>query len=209
MHSQRLTEAFDYAAKLHADHTRKGVDCPYLSHLLGVASFVLEYGGSEDAVAAALLHDAVEDQGGADTLEQIHRRFGSHVASIVEQCSDSVADKTTEKLDWEFRKRAYIASLSRKHRDALLVTACDKLHNAIAILADHQEAVASGGAPVWDRFGGKSGAQVVSYYSALRGGLSGRVPGPLERRFSLVVHQLEQAVDDDERQRWVARLLVA
>ena len=164
MHSQRLTDAFDLAAKLHFDHTRKGIECPYLSHLLGVASFVLEYGGSEDAVIASLLHDAVEDQGGAATLEVIKRRFGEHVASVVEQCSDSIADQSTEKLDWEVRKRSYIASLLRKHPDALLVTACDKLHNALAILADHQEAVATAGAPVWERFGGKSGAKVVSCY---------------------------------------------
>ena len=209
MHSQRLTEAFDLAAAFHVDHTRKGIECPYLSHLLGVASFVLEYGGSEDAVAAALLHDAVEDQGGAATLEEIKRRFGEHVALVVEQCSDSIADQSAAKLDWEVRKRSYIASLLRKHPDALLVTACDKLHNALAVLADHKEAVATGGAPVWERFGGKPGAQVVSYYSALRSGLSGRIPGPLERRFGTVVDQLEQVVDDAERRHWVTRLLAA
>ena len=209
MHSLRLTEAFDYAAKLHANHRRKGVDCPYLSHLLGVASFVLEYGGSEDAVAGALLHDAVEDQGGAETLAEIRRRFGSHVAAIVEQCSDSVADEGAEKLDWEVRKRAYIASLGRKHPDALLVTACDKLHNAQAIMADHHEGLVTGGTPVWDRFGGKPAAQVVSYYSALRAELAGRIPAPLERRFGKVVEQLEEAVDDCERRQWGERLLAA
>lgn len=209
MHSQRLTEAFDYAAKLHVDHRRKGIDSPYLSHLLGVASFVLEYGGCEDAVAAALLHDAVEDQGGADTLAEIRRRFGSHVAAIVEQCSDSVTDAGAEKLDWEVRKRAYITSLWCKHPDALLVTACDKLHNAQAILVDHHEGLVAGGTPVWERFGGKPAAQVVSYYSALRSELAGRIPAPLERRFAQVVHQLEHAVDDAERRLWVERLLAA
>jgi GTP pyrophosphokinase len=209
MHSERLTEAFDYAAKLHAAHTRKGIDCPYLSHLLGVASFVLEYGGSEDAVVAALLHDAVEDQGGADTLERIRERFGSHVAAVVEQCSDSIEALGVEKPDWEVRKRVYIAALQTKLPDALLVTACDKLHNASAILADHDEAQQVGGAPVWDRFGGKPAAQVVSYYSALRSELSGKIPAALQRRFARVVGKLEQAVDDVERQHWVERLLAA
>lgn len=209
MYSQRLTDAFDYSASLHADHTRKGIDCPYLSHLLGVASFVLEYGGSEDAVAAALLHDAVEDQGGADTLTEIRRRFGSHVAAIVEQCSDSIEAAGVEKPDWEVRKRAYIAALKTKLPDALLVTACDKLHNASAILADYHETQHVGGAPVWERFGGKPGAQVVSYYSAMHSELSGRVPASLERRLAQVVEQLEQTVDDSERRQWVERLLAA
>ena len=105
MHSQRLSHAFEYASELHADQKRKGVGSPYLSHLLGVASYVIEYGGSEDAVIAALLHDAAEDQVGHATLAEIARRFGDHVARIVEQCSDSIEAEGAEKADWEQRKR--------------------------------------------------------------------------------------------------------
>lgn len=209
MHSSRLTEAFEYASELHCDHTRKGVECPYLAHLLGVASFVLEYGGSEDAVIAALLHDAVEDKGGATTLAEIKRRFGDHVVLIVEQCSDSVAAEGAPKASWEHRKQQYIASLKSKAPDALLVTACDKLHNASAILADQDDAQATGGTPVWDRFGGKPAAQVVSYYSALQIELAGKIPEPLERRFTRVVRQLEDIVAEDERLTWLRRLQAA
>jgi GTP pyrophosphokinase len=206
LHSQRLTDAFDYASSLHSDHTRKGIECPYLSHLLGVASYVLEYGGSEDAVIGALLHDAAEDKGGAATLTEIARRFGAHVAKIVEQCSDSIVAEGAPKAGWEERKRGYIASLRHKHADALLVTACDKLHNGSAILSDHKESEATNSSPVWERFGGKSAAQVVSYYSAMRAELAGRIPASLERRFGQVVHELEEAVNRDEHITWVQKL---
>ena len=65
---------------------RKGTQTPYFSHLLAVASIVLENGGTEDEVIAALLHHAVEDQGGSPQLEDIRTRFGPRIAEIVEAC---------------------------------------------------------------------------------------------------------------------------
>ena len=60
----RFTEAFAYAARLHAAQRRKAKKTPYVAHLMAVSSMVLECGGDEDAAMAALLHDAAEDQGG-------------------------------------------------------------------------------------------------------------------------------------------------
>ncbi len=73
-------EALTYAARLHRAQMRKGTNTPYVTHLLAVAAIVGENGGTEDEVIAALLHDAVEDQGGAATREEIRRRFGDNVA---------------------------------------------------------------------------------------------------------------------------------
>ncbi len=87
MLSERFTEALVYATQLHAEQARKGSGVPYIAHLLGVASIALEYGASEDEAIAALLHDAIEDQGGAATREEIHRRFGDNVTAIVEGCT--------------------------------------------------------------------------------------------------------------------------
>ena len=67
MLTARFEEALLYATRLHADQTRKGSDIPYVSHLMAVAGLTLEYGGGEDEAIAALLHDAVEDQGGEAT----------------------------------------------------------------------------------------------------------------------------------------------
>ena len=69
--SKRFLDAVEYAFYLHAGHMRKGTKTPYFSHLMGVASLVMEHGGTEDEAIAALLHDAVEDQGGQDTLDAI------------------------------------------------------------------------------------------------------------------------------------------
>ena len=80
----RFEEAFVLANRLHATQVRKSTSIPYVGHLLGIASLVIEDGGSDDEVIAALLHDAVEDQGGAETLALIRQRFGDRVADIVD-----------------------------------------------------------------------------------------------------------------------------
>jgi (p)ppGpp synthase/HD superfamily hydrolase len=77
-------EALHYAVMLHVRQFRKGTPVPYISHLLAVASLVLEYDGTEDEAIAGLLHDAVEDQGGRPVLERIRRRFGGTVAEIAD-----------------------------------------------------------------------------------------------------------------------------
>jgi (p)ppGpp synthase/HD superfamily hydrolase len=79
-----LTDRFDrallYATHVHGGQTRKGTSAPYVAHLLAVAATVLEYDGSEEMAVAALLHDAVEDQGGEPRLSDIRNRFGDRVA---------------------------------------------------------------------------------------------------------------------------------
>lgn len=102
---------------------------------MAVAALVIEDGGDEDEAVAALLHDAVEDQGGAATLARIRERFGPRVAAIVEACSDT---QEQPKPPWRARKEAYIAHLDGPGLPdgALRVSLADKLHNARAILAD-------------------------------------------------------------------------
>lgn len=60
---KRLAAGVEFALSVHAKQKRKGTDMPYASHLFGVASLVLEHGGNEEQAIAAMLHDAVEDQG--------------------------------------------------------------------------------------------------------------------------------------------------
>jgi (p)ppGpp synthase/HD superfamily hydrolase len=85
----RFTDAFVYAAELHATQVRKGAGVPYISHLMAVSAIVLENDGTEDESIAALLHDAIEDQGGDATRQEIFRRFGPEVAAIVDGCTDA------------------------------------------------------------------------------------------------------------------------
>ena len=128
MLTDKFSEALVYAERLHRRQRRKGNDIPYVAHLLAVSATVLEHGGDEDTAIAALLHDAVEDQGGVKTLREIEAKFGPRVARIVEACTDSLCEDPAEKAPWEDRKRAHLAHLAHADADVALVTAADKLH---------------------------------------------------------------------------------
>lgn len=152
-------KALTLATRLHATQTRKSTDIPYIAHLLGVASIALDHGANEDEAIAALLHDAVEDQGGEKTLKRIRRHFGSTVADIVWGCSDT---DEVPKPPWRKRKEAYIAHVACASPSIQLVSASDKLHNARAILSDYRYV----GDQLWARFtGGKD--DTLWYYRAL------------------------------------------
>ena len=178
----RFEEALVYAARIHAEQRRKGSDTPYVAHLLGVASLAIEAGADEDQAIAALLHDSVEDQGGADRLADIRSRFGDRVAAIVSDCTDSFVEP---KPEWRQRKEAYLDSLDRKPGCSLLVSLADKIHNAEAIVAD----VHAHGEPVWSRFtAGKEGT--IWYYSQLAATFARNMPGPGAERLQRVVRQM-------------------
>lgn len=180
----RFRDALTYACELHADQKRKGTDIPYVAHLLAVASLALEHGASEDEAIAALLHDAVEDQGGRATGDEIRRRYGDAVADIVQACSDT---DVQPKPPWRERKEAYVAHLEHAPRAVRLVSACDKLHNARAILADYR----IHGDALWSRFsGGRDGT--LWYYRALAAGFLRLLPGPLADEIDRVVSDLER-----------------
>jgi (p)ppGpp synthase/HD superfamily hydrolase len=132
-YSERLVEALTYAARLHREQVRKGSGVPYLTHLLAVAALVGEAGGDEDQMIAALLHDAVEDQGGQPRLADIRERFGEDVARIVEGCTDSLA---VPRPPWRERKEQYLKHLRTADARTRLVSLADKLHNARSIVAD-------------------------------------------------------------------------
>jgi len=157
--SSRFEGALILATRLHTNQIRKGARVPYVAHLLAVTALVLEDGGDEDQAIAALLHDAVEDQGGIETLDVIRRRFGVRVAHIVEGCSDSFE---SPKPPWRERKVIYLRHLREADIDILRVSLADKLHNACSILRDLQK----NGDVIWERFkGGKDGT--LWYYRTL------------------------------------------
>jgi GTP pyrophosphokinase len=128
---------------------------------MGVASLVFEFGGTEDEVIAALLHDVIED-GGAEWVSIIETNFGIEVLRIVRECSDSEPGANQVKPPWRARKTAYVSSIPKKSSSALLVTACDKLHNLTAILRDYREH----GNELWSRFNAGP-EEIYWYYSQL------------------------------------------
>jgi (p)ppGpp synthase/HD superfamily hydrolase len=168
--TDRFSRAVDYARIAHAAQVRKGSDISYLYHLLGVASLVIEFGGNEDQAIAGLLHDTIEDCGAAHE-PMIRAQFGEVVARIVADCTDGSAegkarhiDAEARRRDWIERKLAYLAHLKIASEATLQVSACDKLHNARAIVQDLENPEI--GTRVFDRFtGGRDGT--LGYYQAL------------------------------------------
>ncbi len=184
--SNRFEEALTFAFQLHNGQTRKATPVPYISHLLAVASLVLENGGDEDETIAALLHDAVEDQGGAATREQIRRRFGERVAEIVDGCTDTDA---TPKPPWLARKEAYLAHLPNASASVRQVSAADKVHNARSILSDYRDQ----GEALWGRFqGGKEGT--LWYYRTLAETFRSLGPARLVDELARVVKEVDRLV---------------
>jgi len=183
----RFLRAFQFAAEKHAAQTRKASTIPYIAHLMGVASLVLEGGGDEDLAIAALLHDVVEDCGGAPMLKDVRRRFGKRVADVVDGCTDSDTDP---KPPWRERKENYLRHLQRADAGTRMVSAADKLNNVRSILADYREI----GESVWARFhGGREGT--LWYYRALRDEFQRRKGNRIARDYELAFRELEKAVE--------------
>lgn len=173
----RFEQALVFAAQKHNGQTRKKTDIPYIAHLLSVAALVLEAGGDEDLAIAALLHDVVEDCGGAPMLEEVRHQFGARVAHVVEGCTDT---DENPKPPWRARKEQYLRHLRHADEDVRLVSAADKLHNLRSIAADYRRS----GEPVFERFTGKRDG-TLWYYRALveefRRGERNRLVDDLER----------------------------
>jgi (p)ppGpp synthase/HD superfamily hydrolase len=179
----RFGRAFVFAAEKHAGQTRKASTIPYIAHLMGVASLVLEFGGDEEMAIAALLHDVVEDCGGVPMLKEVRRRFGARVAKIVDGCTDSFTDP---KPPWRERTETYLRHLKKADAETRLVSAADKLNNVRSILSDYREV----GESIWSRFnGGREGT--LWYYRSLLEEFLRHTPHRLNRELELAVRDLE------------------
>jgi (p)ppGpp synthase/HD superfamily hydrolase len=181
---ERFEEALEFAAATHRTQVRKGSGIPYVGHLLGVCSLVIEDGGSEDEAIAALLHDAAEDRGGERMLAEIRTRFGDNIADIVAACSDTFE---MPKPPWQERKQTYIEHLDSQPEAVLRVSLADKLFNARAILRDYLVV----GDQIWDRFkAGRDGQ--LWYYRELADRFSRLLPGRMAVELTEVVQELDR-----------------
>ena len=118
--SEKFEEGLIYATRAHGNQMRKKTGIPFVAHILGVTAIALEYGANETEAIGALLHDTVEDCGGAERLRDIRKKFGDDVAKIVDGCTDTYE---TPKPPWLERKRAYIEHLKESDSSTRLVSA--------------------------------------------------------------------------------------
>jgi (p)ppGpp synthase/HD superfamily hydrolase len=182
--STRFDHALLFAAQVHRNQDRKRSGIPYVSHLLGVASIVLDYGGDEDLGIAALLHDAAEDHGGRVMIRAIEQMFGPRVAKVVDGCSDSYGDEGKPKPKWYPRKLRYLRRVRKEDAETRFVSAADKLYNTRAILRDLRQT----GDSAFDRFSAPK-AKVLWYYRSL----------VREYRAGGVTHLLKPLIEDLDR----------
>jgi (p)ppGpp synthase/HD superfamily hydrolase len=188
--TERFAEAFAFAHERHASrrHFRKGTTIPYVAHLIGVTSLVLEHGGDETEGIAALLHDVVEDT--PTTLAEVTERFGVDVGAIVDICTDSHGDG--EKPPWRPRKERYILRVASAPLAARRVISADKLHNAQAIVRDHETL----GDALWGRF--NAGSQDIAwYYRTVLQALTapGDLPAPFVRLLRSTIEDLARRAE--------------
>jgi (p)ppGpp synthase/HD superfamily hydrolase len=190
--TDRFARAFSLAWEVHGRQTRKKTGIPYMAHVMSVCALALEHGADEDVAIAALLHDTVEDSDdGAATHRRIAADFGERVARMVMACSDAVAIPGAPKPPWRKRKAQYLHHLDTDaDADTLLVSACDKLHNASSILAD----LRLEGDVVWQRFTVTDPHHQLWYYASVAEILQRRLPGPLTDELGHVVKEIQVRV---------------
>lgn len=182
--TNRLSSAFDLAVQLHGEQVRKGTGVFYITHLMAVSSLVGEYGGSEDLMIAALLHDSLEDRPDQIRASDIEKQFGPLVAHVVVGCSDC---QCKPKPSWEQRRRLMVERLRTADSNIKLVAAADKLHNASSLLRDARYI----GESHWERFNAPKDRQLW-YLRACHEALC-------EGWENLILHRLNEVVESLER----------
>jgi GTP pyrophosphokinase len=190
--TRTFTRALEFACAAHGPQTRKGTSVPYAAHLLGVASLVLEGGGTQNEAVAALLHDTLEDTD--TTRKQLRKRFGREVARIVVACTEEPTKTAGKKRardagNWRERKMRSIEHLADPSvtESVRRVRAADALHNARSIAAELRRI----GPETWTRFHAGAVDQLW-YYRSLSIVLSARLPGLLSDELRASVREMEQ-----------------
>lgn len=151
-----VTDAAIFAARMHDGAVRRGSRVPYIVHPMEVAAIAARLTDDEEILAAALLHDVIEDCG--QTREELAARFGERVAALVE--AETQTPPPDEPDSWLARKREAIAKLSQGGRDERLIALADKLSNMRAIARDY----AREGEAVFGRFHAGDKALHAWYY---------------------------------------------
>jgi (p)ppGpp synthase/HD superfamily hydrolase len=184
---ERFVDALGYATRVHSGQLRGSDGQPYIAHLLRVTGLVIQDGGSENEAIAALLHDAVEDQGGLERLADIRERYGHEVADIVDECTDSYGEP---RPPWRRRKEDYIRRLDGASEGALLVSLADKVDNTRSMVRGYRIR----GSDQWSHTG-KTPSDVRWYYGTLAERFRELHPGPLADELARTFEELQGLLD--------------
>lgn len=159
--TQLLDRAIVFAVRAHAGTERRGKGFPYIVHPLEAVEIVATMTADQELLAAAALHDTVEDTD--VTVEQLRAEFGDRIAALVASESDIVVEGASEEQSWHARKQAAIDRLARASHDAKMVALGDKLSNMRAIARDY----ATQGDQLWNLFHAKDPKDHEWHYRGL------------------------------------------
>ena len=161
-----LNRAIVFAVEKHAGAVRKGTTLPYIVHPMEVAAIVAGITDDEAVIAAAVLHDTLED---TDTEKaELVEKFGSRVADLVADESENKRENERPEDTWQIRKAETLEHLAKACRDAKIIALGDKLSNIRAIQRDYEAL----GEKLWDRFNQKDKALHGWYYKSVADALS-------------------------------------
>lgn len=155
-------QAILFAVERHAGAVRKGTETPYITHPMEAAAIVATMTNDREVLAAAVLHDVVEDT--PTTIEEVRQRFGDRVASLVAYESENKREGRPASETWLVRKQETIDLLRRTtDRAEKMLVIGDKLSNIRGLCRDYERL----GDAVWERFNVKDKALHAWYYRSV------------------------------------------
>lgn len=160
--SSLLCQATRLVAQAHDGAYRKGGRAPYLLHVMETAEIVGTMTEDEDVLAAAVLHDVLEDT--SVTEEELRETVGGHVTELVLAVSENKRREQPAEMTWRLRKQESVERLLKEPRlEVKMIALGDKLSNIRALQRDYGIL----GEQVWERFNNKSKAEQGWYYQAV------------------------------------------
>ena len=175
-----------YAIEAHADTERRGKGFPYIIHPMEAAAIVATITADPEILAAAILHDVVEDTD--RTVEDLRAEFGDRIAELVASESEDPMAHLSEEASWHTRKQAAIDRLANAPHDAKIVAMGDKLSNMRAIARDHELI----GDEIWNLFHTKEKSEHEWHYRGLAASLSDLSGTSAYREFVALIDQVFQ-----------------
>lgn len=161
-----LDKAIVFAVNAHRGQLRKGSNAPYILHPMEAAAIVAAMTDDEEVIAAAVLHDTVEDT--AVTLDEICEQFGKRVAELVAAESENKREDKPAASTWKIRKEETIEHLKTAPKEVKMLTLGDKLSNIRSICRDYE----AQGDALWQRFNQKDKNEHRWYYKSIADCLS-------------------------------------
>ena len=183
INTELIDRAIAFAVKAHKGIARKGTNVPYIAHPMEAMTIVSTITDDQELMAAAMLHDVVEDT--AASLDDIRNEFGSRVADIVTQLTDSEVNGLAHDESWQQRKQAAISRLAKAPHDVQVVALADKLSN-LRTTAIHLRLL---GNTVWQRFNNPDPASHAWHYRQLAQALSPLAATPAYQEFTALIRQ--------------------